>query len=46
MAELIAKSIFILTLCGAVIVYSKIIIETLSHRNDSIEYLKEKKSTS
>ena len=43
MAELIAKSIFILTLCGAVVVYSKIIIETLSDRNNSIDLLKGKK---
>ena len=43
MAELIAKSIFVLTLCGAVIVYSRIIIETLTHRDESIEYLEEKK---
>ena len=42
MAELIAKSIFLLTPCGAVIVYSKIIIETLTHRNEPMEFFEEK----
>jgi hypothetical protein len=42
MAELIAKSIFILTLCGAVFVYTKIIIETLTQRNEPMEFFEEK----